>query len=173
MKQHCLLRHFVHKDIWPHPPNDLLLQIVPPLAKDPSRPIVLRAENEISVGMLKFKITSLVAASLVVLTINKPQILAQDAGGASVEGSCDAAYASGDDEEHPFVPGGDDEYGNKDGLTEGGVVEDDARPSDDECENQEERCDFWAELGECSANPNYMTAYCRRSCKVCPDQKNM
>lgn len=44
---------------------------------------------------------------------------------------------------------------------------------DDGCTDQNESCERWAALDECSKNPEYMVGtpelpgYCRRSCKVC------
>lgn len=36
-----------------------------------------------------------------------------------------------------------------------------------ECKNQHESCAFWAALGECEANPSYMTLQCAPSCFTC------
>ncbi|MQM13920.1 hypothetical protein Taro_046845 [Colocasia esculenta] len=45
--------------------------------------------------------------------------------------------------------------------------------SQDHCTDENERCEKWAALGECTKNPEYMvgtaglSGYCRKSCKVC------
>mmetsp|Transcript_695 Transcript_695/g.1042 ORF Transcript_695/g.1042 Transcript_695/m.1042 type:complete len:521 (+) Transcript_695:32-1594(+) len=36
-----------------------------------------------------------------------------------------------------------------------------------ECQNRHELCAFWAVIGECDANPSYMTLTCAPSCKTC------
>ena len=41
-----------------------------------------------------------------------------------------------------------------------------------ECLDRHPQCEYWAEMGECSANPGYMvgspmTGWCRQACKVC------
>jgi len=41
---------------------------------------------------------------------------------------------------------------------------DDVRSS---CENLHEKCQMWADSGECMANPNYMLLNCQSSCKTC------
>lgn len=38
---------------------------------------------------------------------------------------------------------------------------------DPKCKDDHENCSFWAEHGECTANPNYMLKVCRKSCRVC------
>jgi prolyl 4-hydroxylase len=55
----------------------------------------------------------------------------------------------------------------------------------DTCENLHKMCLFWAVVGECESNPNYMTLNCAPSCQTCdrldimnrcpldPDAKNM
>jgi len=35
------------------------------------------------------------------------------------------------------------------------------------CEDNNKRCQEWADRGECKINPNYMLKWCRLSCKVC------
>lgn len=35
------------------------------------------------------------------------------------------------------------------------------------CDNKHELCDFWAEAGECDANPAYMKSSCRKACQMC------
>jgi len=50
---------------------------------------------------------------------------------------------------------------------------DDTNMTDSErsdCQDEHERCDDWAEHGECNNNPGYMLQSCRRSCLQCPDQ---
>ena len=39
---------------------------------------------------------------------------------------------------------------------------------DDDCVDTHENCKFWAELGECGKNPNYMLTNCAVSCNSCP-----
>ena len=38
---------------------------------------------------------------------------------------------------------------------------------DDLCKDQHERCEYWANMGECDKNPNYMLDKCAKSCKEC------
>ena len=40
------------------------------------------------------------------------------------------------------------------------------------CQDKNEHCSFWADLGECKVNPNYMLTHCAVSCKECPDYLN-
>lgn len=35
--------------------------------------------------------------------------------------------------------------------------------------DQNEKCDFWAEKGECDKNPSYMHKHCAKSCGTCPE----
>ena len=42
--------------------------------------------------------------------------------------------------------------------------------SNNACEDQHENCKFWADQGECAANPPYMHIYCKRSCELCDGQ---
>ncbi|XP_072040126.1 uncharacterized protein [Amphiura filiformis] len=37
------------------------------------------------------------------------------------------------------------------------------------CINNNDECDYWAERGECTANPGYMLHNCQKSCGVCED----
>ncbi len=37
----------------------------------------------------------------------------------------------------------------------------------DPCKDANENCEFWARIGECKANPNYMLNSCAKSCKEC------
>ncbi len=37
------------------------------------------------------------------------------------------------------------------------------------CIDENENCPWWADIGECHNNPNYMLANCRYSCKQCDD----
>lgn len=37
------------------------------------------------------------------------------------------------------------------------------------CEDNEERCPQWAQVGECKKNPNYMLVNCAKSCDSCVD----
>jgi len=43
-----------------------------------------------------------------------------------------------------------------------------AAGADDDCVDEEERCPFWAEVGECAKNPSYMLVACVKSCDRCP-----
>ncbi|XP_078605992.1 uncharacterized protein LOC144878844 [Branchiostoma floridae x Branchiostoma japonicum] len=36
------------------------------------------------------------------------------------------------------------------------------------CQDNNANCAYWAGIGECQANPNYMLSYCQLSCNVCP-----
>lgn len=38
-----------------------------------------------------------------------------------------------------------------------------------ECMNEHEKCEEWAERGECEANPVYMLSSCKKSCMICGD----
>lgn len=38
-----------------------------------------------------------------------------------------------------------------------------------DCVDNHENCGYWANRGECEANPGYMLNWCKRSCKVCSD----
>ena len=40
-----------------------------------------------------------------------------------------------------------------------------------ECVNAESdtRCNYWAGIGECQRNPEYMLRYCQWSCRDCPE----
>ena len=42
--------------------------------------------------------------------------------------------------------------------------------SNSQCADQHENCKFWADQGECAANPPYMHVYCKRSCELCDEQ---
>ena len=35
------------------------------------------------------------------------------------------------------------------------------------CVDENNECAIWAKSGECEKNPNYMSSFCRRSCKTC------
>lgn len=37
----------------------------------------------------------------------------------------------------------------------------------DPCKDDHEQCDFWASIGECRVNPNYMLDNCPKSCEEC------
>jgi hypothetical protein len=39
------------------------------------------------------------------------------------------------------------------------------------CVDGEKRCDYWASVGECEANPSYMHMSCPKSCQICDEQK--
>lgn len=41
---------------------------------------------------------------------------------------------------------------------------------EEQCQDDDDRCPGWANVGECDINPGYMLNYCRRSCLQCPDQ---
>ena len=41
--------------------------------------------------------------------------------------------------------------------------------SDQICKDYNKDCEYWAMIGECTANPGFMTLRCRKSCKVCGD----
>ena len=46
----------------------------------------------------------------------------------------------------------------------------DKKKTASKCQDQHEKCEMWADLGECDANPPYMHVYCKRSCELCDDQ---
>ncbi|XP_072048386.1 uncharacterized protein [Amphiura filiformis] len=37
------------------------------------------------------------------------------------------------------------------------------------CANNHTECDYWAGIGECTVNPDYMLIHCQKSCGVCQD----
>lgn len=37
----------------------------------------------------------------------------------------------------------------------------------EECADDHEKCEEWAETGECEANPLYMLSSCKMSCMIC------
>lgn len=39
------------------------------------------------------------------------------------------------------------------------------------CTDDNEKCEPWADQGECKANPGYMNESCRRACRICKDPK--
>ena len=51
---------------------------------------------------------------------------------------------------------------------EGAKIEDTPPKSRPDCEDKENDCNQWADLGECEANPKYMLTNCPVSCKSCP-----
>ena len=36
------------------------------------------------------------------------------------------------------------------------------------CKDKNKNCKFWASIGECGKNPNFMLFNCSKSCGVCP-----
>jgi len=46
----------------------------------------------------------------------------------------------------------------------------DAPDLDKGCIDEHKGCAMWAYSGECEANPNYMSLWCRMSCKTCKDE---
>ena len=38
------------------------------------------------------------------------------------------------------------------------------------CADQNENCDYWADEGECEANPDFMLKFCLKGCKACGEQ---
>ncbi|XP_020615471.1 zinc metalloproteinase nas-28-like [Orbicella faveolata] len=38
------------------------------------------------------------------------------------------------------------------------------------CKDFNNKCGYWASIGECNRNPGYMRVYCKKSCRVCPAQ---
>jgi len=51
------------------------------------------------------------------------------------------------------------------------VADDGVEPAEvvlTECQDTEKDCKYWASLGECDANPNYMRVNCAISCNSCP-----
>jgi hypothetical protein len=45
-----------------------------------------------------------------------------------------------------------------------------AVPDDSDCIDSDERCELWADAGECSKNPGYMLSGCAKACNVCPSE---
>lgn len=43
----------------------------------------------------------------------------------------------------------------------------DDNTDDPSCTNDDEDCGYFAGLGECDENPDYMHEYCRKACNVC------
>merc|ERR1719427_1445714 len=41
------------------------------------------------------------------------------------------------------------------------------------CVDDNKHCPDWSKSGECEKNPDYMLVNCRKSCKVCTDDKNL
>jgi prolyl 4-hydroxylase len=54
------------------------------------------------------------------------------------------------------------------------LVKDDTTNNENKlpCADDDYQCNSWANVGECTANPSYMTKSCRYSCKVCHDGTN-
>jgi hypothetical protein len=77
--------------------------------------------------------------------------MAEDGG----EGSCNASKAS---------TNGDDESSTSQVTTT--QEEQEAIP----CKDQHEKCQIWADAGECTANPSWMHTNCQRACELCADQ---
>lgn len=50
-------------------------------------------------------------------------------------------------------------------------IEDVPPKSRPHCEDKENDCNQWADLGECEANPKFMLVNCPVSCKSCPDDE--
>ncbi|KAJ4809316.1 Prolyl 4-hydroxylase subunit alpha-2 [Rhynchospora pubera] len=48
-----------------------------------------------------------------------------------------------------------------------GSYEDQSYTAPDNCYDEHEKCQMWADSSECDTNTNYMFRYCRHSCKVC------
>ena len=42
---------------------------------------------------------------------------------------------------------------------------------DSDCEDSNDNCAYWASVGECKANPNYMLENCKKSCNNCGSDK--
>jgi prolyl 4-hydroxylase len=41
-----------------------------------------------------------------------------------------------------------------------------------DCQDENEKCEIWAQQGECEANSGYMLQSCKQSCSACPDQED-
>ena len=65
-------------------------------------------------------------------------------------------YSAEDSEE-------DDDEDEDDDEVEYGVEAED----EEACVNMDDECEFWAENGECEANPSYMDTHCAKACKLC------
>ena len=45
--------------------------------------------------------------------------------------------------------------------------------SDELCEDKNTQCSYWAGIGQCSENPNYMLHKCAKSCEQCGSGKKL
>ncbi len=85
-------------------------------------------------------------------------VTSSDVGKATVQQTPSNAF---DPHIRPAFP--DDNDGNEDGN-----VGDGKEATDDEnCQDGDTRCVFWARHGECDFNQDYMHAHCKKSCKKC------
>lgn len=96
-------------------------------------------------------------------------------------GKCDDALDDGiagntetfDDE----ADNSDDEFVENDDYEtdeENEEEEDDEEDDDDDaCKDDHKHCKFWADSGECDANPRYMKVSCKKSCNVCTVDSEM
>jgi len=82
----------------------------------------------------------------------------------TTEGGCSAEYpeACKAEAENGIETDVDEDEDEDDGEAEGSY-----------CQDENDRCADWANVGECDANPGYMRSSCRRSCFQCPDQADL
>lgn len=88
--------------------------------------------------------------------------MAEDGG----EGSCSASNAStnGDGATN-------DEGGGPTTPNDSSTSQDTIQEQKNTCEDQHEKCQIWADVGECAANPSWMHTNCQRACELCADQR--
>jgi hypothetical protein len=138
--------------------------------------------------MLKMKVLSLVATTMALLSLlTQVHVHAQDGVAdvsSSMEGGYDATNSCANDDGGGNSSAETIDQKNQYVMEEGEngnpvnrqIVEENETKNDRNmmkgaCEDKHESCSHWSNVGECSANPNYMRLYCQRSCGVCFDQE--
>lgn len=118
-------------------------------------------------------------------------VKSDDISGCSEDGTCDTGDLYDGDEgkeekEHVSASTADAEVGHRivelDDVADTGDLEDEDEDESgdyeeewgdiedgEECFDDNEKCDEWASMGECEANPRYMLTNCRKSCMICGD----
>jgi hypothetical protein len=92
-----------------------------------------------------------ISASSVDVTVGHTTVKLDETADCSKDGTCDTGdLYSGEKEEDE----GDGYYEDED---------------EEECFDNNEKCDRWASLGECEANAGYMLKNCKKSCMICGD----
>ena len=80
-------------------------------------------------------------------------------------GSCNATGVNGDSSD--TASNGSNASADTTKVT---TDDNDSNNSASKCQDQHDKCEMWASLGECDANPPYMHVYCKRSCELCDEQ---